>query len=172
MAQVFDAAGKLLGVTVIQVGPNVVSQVKTVATDGYDAIQLQLGKKKREFRVEKPADYKVGQELKVDGYKVGEMLNVSGLTIGKGFAGVVKRFHKHRGPMSHGSKSHRIPGSSGAGTTPGRVYRGRKMPGRLGGGRVTEKRLEVIQVIAEKNLLLLKGPVPGKPGNLILITKE
>lgn len=102
----------------------------------------------------------------------GEKVDVSGLTIGKGFAGNVKRFHTHRGPMSHGSKSHRIPGSSGSGTTPGRVFRGRKMPGRLGGGQATAKNLKVVQLIVDKNLLLLRGAVPGKSGNQVLVKKK
>jgi large subunit ribosomal protein L3 len=172
MAQVFDENGKLLGVTVVEAGPCPVTQIKTVATDGYSALQLGFGKKKREVRVEKSSEFTQGQELKVDLFKVGEVVKVSGYSIGKGFAGNVKRFHTHRGPMSHGSKSHRLPGSSGAGTTPGRVFKGRKMPGRLGGGMVTVKSLIVVQVIPEKNLLLLKGAVPGKSGNLILIRKS
>ena len=115
--------------------------------------------------------FAIGQELKVDMFKPGDVVRVSGLSIGKGFQGNVKRFHAHRGPMSHGSKSHRIPGSSGSGTTPGRVFKGRKMPGRLGGGMVTSKSLTVIRVIPEKNLILLRGAVPGKSGNLIIIRK-
>jgi large subunit ribosomal protein L3 len=99
------------------------------------------------------------------------MVAVTGRTIGKGFAGVTKRYHHHRGPMSHGSKSHRIPGAIGSGTTPGRVYKGRRMPGRLGGSQATIKRTMVIQVDAAKNLLLLRGGVPGKSGNLLIIKK-
>lgn len=171
MTQVFDETGRLHGVTVVEAGPCPVTQVKTADKDGYSALQMSFGKKKREVRFEKSADYQKGQELKVDLFKVGDVVRVSGLTVGKGFAGNVKRFHTHRGPMSHGSKSHRIPGSSGSGTTPGRVFKGRKMPGRLGGGMATVKSLTVLQVVPEKNLLLLKGSVPGKAGNLVIIRK-
>jgi large subunit ribosomal protein L3 len=172
MTQIFDETGLVHIVTVVEAGPCAVTQVKTPDIDGYSALQISFGKKKREIRVEKAADYKTGQELKADLFKVGDVVKVSGLTIGKGFAGNVKRFHAHRGPMSHGSKSHRLPGSSGSGTTPGRVFRGRKMPGRLGGGLVTVKSVKVVQVIAEKNLILLKGAVPGKNGNLLIIRKS
>lgn len=172
MTQVFDSAGNVQGVTVLEAGPCAVTQVKTVKNDGYNAIQLGFGKKKREIRVDNPEGYKVGQELKVDIFKPGDAVKVAGRSIGKGFAGTVKRFHMHRGPMAHGSKSHRIPGSIGSGTTPGRVWKGKKMPGRLGGGMVTEKSLLVVQVIPEKNLLLLRGSVPGKKGNLVLIRKS
>ncbi len=171
MTQIFDEQGRLHGVTVVEAGPCPVTQVKTDEKDGYSALQVSFGKKKREIRVEKSGDYQKGQELKVDLFKVGDVVKVSGLTVGKGFAGNVKRFHTHRGPMSHGSKSHRIPGSSGSGTTPGRVFKGRKMPGRLGGGLATVKSLTVMQVIPDKNLLLLKGSVPGKAGNLVVIKK-
>ena len=171
MTQVFDEQGNLLGVTVVEAGPCAVTQVKTEETDGYAALQLRFGKKKREIRLEKEGGYQKGQELKVDLFKPGDVVKVSGLAIGKGFAGNVKRVHTHRGPMSHGSKSHRLPGSSGSGTTPGRVFRGRKMPGRLGGGMITAKSVKVVQVIPEKNLILLKGAVPGKSGNLVVIRK-
>jgi len=123
----------------------------------------------REFRVEKPEEYKVGQEIKVEIFKPGEIVNVSGISVGKGFAGTVKRFHHGRGPMTHGSKSHRIPGSIGAGTTPGRVYKGRGMPGRMGAEKATVKNLKVVKVDSEKNILLLAGTVPGKRGNLLVI---
>ncbi|MDD5593280.1 MAG: 50S ribosomal protein L3 [Candidatus Margulisbacteria bacterium] len=172
MTQVFDENGKLLGVTVVEAGPCPITQVKTEEKDGYRALQLSFGKKTREIRLDQPGEYQKGQELKVDMFKAGDVVKVSGLTIGKGFAGNVKRFHTHRGPMSHGSKSHRIPGSSGSGTTPGRVFKGRKMPGRLGGGMITVKSLIVVSVISEKNLLLLKGAVPGKNGNLVLVRKS
>lgn len=171
MTQIFDENGRLHGVTVVEAGPCPVTQIKTEEKDGYAALQLGFGKKRREVRLEKSGDYQPGQELKVDLFKVGDVVKVSGYSVGKGFAGNVKRFHTHRGPMTHGSKSHRIPGSSGSGTTPGRVFKGRKMPGRLGGGMVTVKSLTVVQVIPEKNLLLLKGAVPGKAGNLVLVRK-
>lgn len=171
MTQVFNSAGNVQGVTVLEAGPCAVTQVKFVKNDGYNAIQLSFGKKKREIRVDNPEGYKVGQEIKVDIFKVGDKVKVSGHTIGKGFAGTVKRFHMHRGPMAHGSKSHRIPGSIGSGTTPGRVWPGKKMPGRLGGGMATVKSLRVAQVIPERNLILVQGSVPGKRGNLVLVRK-
>lgn len=172
MTQIFDEQGNLLGVTVVEVGPCQVSRVKTVESDGYNAIQLTLGKKKREFRVDNPADYQVGQELKADQFKAGEIVKVSGRSIGKGFAGTIKKYHHHRGPMSHGSKSHRIPGSIGSGTCPGRVWKGRGMPGRMGNVQRTVEGIKVVQVDAEKNLVLLHGSVPGKSGNLIAIRKS
>lgn len=171
MTQVFDESGNVFGVTVIEVGPCQVSQIKTNEKHGYSAIQLGFAGKKRELRIENPADYQVGQELKVDLFKAGEFVSVQGSTVGKGFAGTVKRFHDHRGPMTHGSKSHRIPGSSGSGTRVGRVWKGKHMPGRLGGGVKTVKNLKVVQVIPEKNLILLYGAVPGKKGNLVIIKK-
>ena len=131
MTQVFDEAGNVLGVTVVEAKPD--------------------------------------QEIKVDAFKPQDKVLVSGRSIGKGFAGRIKRFHQSRGPMSHGSKCHRLMGSIGSGTTPGRVWKGKNMPGRLGGGRVTVKNLSVVQVIPEKNLLLLRGSVPGKRGNLVSV---
>jgi large subunit ribosomal protein L3 len=171
MTQIFEENGNVLGVTVLEAGPCTVTQVKTMEKDGYCAIQMSFGKKKKEIRSDKPEEYKVGQELKADLFQPGEMVKVSGRAIGKGFAGIVKRYHARRGPMSHGSKSHRIPGSISSGTTPGRVRKGKKMPGRMGGGMVTNRSLKVVQVIPERNLLLLKGSVPGKSGNLVLIRK-
>lgn len=171
MTQIFNETGQVFGVTVVEAGPCRVAQIKTKEKDGYGALQLALGKKKREIRVDNPGEYQVGQELKADIFKPGDMVKVTGKAIGKGFAGTVKRYHAHRGPMTHGSKSHRLPGSSGSGTTPGRVWKGRHMPGRLGGGTITNKRLRVAQVIPEKNLILLVGAVPGKRGNFVIIRK-
>lgn len=189
MTQVFDGAGNVVPVTVIEAGPCVVTQLKTAKTDGYNAIQVGFGKARklnkpskghlkelnakylREFRVGKPEEYKIGQEIKVEIFQPGEFVYVSGVTVGKGFAGTVKRYHHARGPMTHGSKSHRIPGSIGAGTTPGRVYKGRKMPGRMGAVKATVKNLKVVKIDPEKNILLLAGGVPGKRGNLLLVRK-
>lgn len=171
MTQVFDAAGNQVPVTVVEAGPCVVTQLKTVARDGYSAVQLGFGKYLREVNVDKPQEYQVGQEVKVGIFAPGDKLYVTGISIGKGFQGTIKRWHHHRGPMSHGSKSHRIPGSIGAGTTPGRVFKGRKMSGRMGGVQVTDKNLTVIAVEPEKNLVLLKGAVCGKPGNLVKLVK-
>ncbi len=189
MTQIFDEAGNVVPVTVIEAGPCVVTQVKTREKDGYNAVQVGYGTAKKlnkplqghlkdlkarclhEFKVEKPEEFKVGQEIKVEIFKPGEYVSVSGISIGKGFAGTVKRYHHARGPMTHGSKSHRIPGSIGAGTTPGRVYKGRGMPGHMGNQMVSVKNLKVVQVSAEKNIILLKGAIPGKQGNIIEIKK-
>ena len=153
MTQIFDAAGNAVSVTVVEGGPCVVVQVKSQEKDGYNALQLGFGQAKklnkpqkghlkqlnarylREFKVDKPAEYKVGQEIKIGIFKPGDFVAVSGVSVGKGFAGTVKRHHYNRGPMTHGSKSHRIPGSIGAGTTPGRVFKGKGMPGRMGAER-------------------------------------
>ncbi len=179
----------MVPVTVVEAGPCVVTQLKTESKDGYNAVQVGFGRTKkinkpmkghlkeassrhlREFRVAKPEEYKVGQEIKVNIFTLGDTVEVSGVSIGKGFAGTVKRHHHHRGPMSHGSKSHRLTGSIGAGTTPGRVFKGRPMAGRMGNVRVTNDSLRVIKIDAEKNLLLLSGSVPGKPGNLVSIVR-
>lgn len=189
MTQVFDEAGNVVPVTIIEAGPCWVIQSKTTAKDGYNAVQLGFGKAKklskpkqghvketnarylREIKLDQPADLQAGQEIKVEIFKPGEVVTVTGLTVGKGFAGVTKRWHHHRGPMSHGSKSHRIPGSIGAGTTPGRVYKGRRMPGHMGAVQATIKSVTVVQVDAAKNLLMIRGGVPGKTGNLLLIKK-
>ena len=172
MLQIFDKNGEVVVCTVLEVGPCKVTQVKTVEKDGYSAIQLGLGKKKREFDIANAADYTVGQELKADVFKAGEELKVSGFTVGKGFAGRIKRWHAHRGPMSHGSKFHRIMGSIGSGTTPGRVWKGKAMPGRLGNVKITLKNVKVVDVMPEKNLVLIKGSVPGKNGNMIMLRKN
>jgi large subunit ribosomal protein L3 len=192
MTQIFDEAGVAIPVTVVQAGPCVVTQIKTSPTDGYAAIQVgykevkekalnkpSLGHLKkssapalrhlREYHTNSPNDYSLGQEIKADIFSAGQIVDVSGTSIGRGFAGNQKRNNFGRGPMSHGSKNHRAPGSIGAGTTPGRVYPGKRMAGRLGGSRVTIKKLTVVQVDPERNLLLIKGAVPGKPGALLNI---
>nr|WP_277881822.1 50S ribosomal protein L3 [Coleofasciculus sp. FACHB-T130] len=192
MTQIFDETGKAIPVTVIQAGPCTVTQIKTKATDGYTAVQLgykevkpkslnkpELGhlakssapplKKLREYRFENVGEFELGQELKPDIFTAGQIVDVIGTSIGKGFAGYQKRHNFKRGPMSHGSKNHRLPGSIGPGTTPGRVYPGKRMAGRLGGTRVTIRKLTVVRVDAERNLLLIKGAVPGKPGALVNI---
>lgn len=194
MTQIYNKEGKVIPVTVLQAGPCIVVQKKTLEKDGYNALQLGFGKKRnvkkpiaghlkranpevapqflREVKVDDVAAFTEGQEIKVDIFKSGDSVDVAGRSIGKGFAGTVKKYHFARGPMTHGSKSHRIPGSIGGGTTPGRVYKGRKMPGRMGGEAVTTKNLEVMDVKIDKNLLLLKGSVPGPKGNLLLIRKN
>ncbi len=192
MTQVFDEAGVAIPVTVIQAGPCTVTQVKTQQTDGYSAIQLGYGEVKpkalnkpllghlakssapvlrhlREYRLDDVGEYTLGQEIKADIFSAGQLVDVVGKSIGRGFAGNQKRHNFGRGPMSHGSKNHRAPGSIGAGTTPGRVYPGKKMAGRLGGKRVTIRKLTVVQVDPERNLLLIKGAIPGKAGALLNI---
>ncbi len=196
MTQVFDKeTGIAIPVTVIQAGPCTITQVKTKQTDGYTAIQLgykqvrektlnkpELGhlaksgaaplRHLQEYRLDDASNFQLGQELKADLFTNGEIVDVIGTTIGRGFAGYQKRHNFKRGPMSHGSKNHRQPGSIGPGTTPGRVYPGKKMAGRLGGTQVTIRKLTVVRVDAERNLLLIKGAVPGKPGALLNIVPE
>ncbi len=192
MTQVFDDEGRAIPVTVVQAGPCTITQVKTADTDGYSAIQVgygevaakalskpELGHLSKsgtsvlrhlcEYRLNNSSEYELGQQLKADAFEVGQVVDVIGTSIGRGFAGYQKRHNFRRGPMSHGSKNHRQPGSTGAGTTPGRVYPGKKMAGRLGGTRVTVRKLTVVQVDADRNLLLIKGAVPGKPGALLNI---
>ena len=190
MTQVFDETGRVIPVTVVQAGLCTVTQVKTQQTDGYYAVQLGYGEVKpkalnkpllghlkkssapplrylREYRLNNTSEYSLGQKIKVDIFSAGQVVDVIGKTIGRGFAGNQKRHNFGRGPMSHGSKNHRQPGSIGAGTTPGRVYPGKKMAGRLGGKQVTIRKLTVVQVHPERNLLLIKGAIPGKPGAIL-----
>jgi large subunit ribosomal protein L3 len=192
MTQIFDDAGVAIPVTVIQAGPCTVTQVKTKQTDGYSAIQVGYGEVKpkalnkpllghlakssapalrhlKEYRLDNSGDYALGQQIKADIFSAGQQVDVIGTSIGRGFAGNQKRNNFGRGPMSHGSKNHRAPGSTGAGTTPGRVYPGKRAPGRLGGSRTTVRKLTVVRVDSERNLLLVKGAVPGKPGSLLNI---
>ena len=184
--------GRAVPVTVVQAGPCVVVQKKTNETDGYEAVQVgygtakerrltkgQLGHAKksgqpaarvlREFRLENGESFDVGHEFKADMFEVGQIVDVTGTSIGRGFAGLMKRWNAGRGPMSHGSKFHRHPGSIGAGTTPSRVYKGRKMAGRMGAKRVTVKKLTVVGVDLERNLLLVKGGIPGAEGGLVIV---
>ena len=193
MTQVFEPeTGKAIPVTVVQAGPCTVTQIKTKETDGYTSVQLgyldvkekalskpELGHLKKagasplrhlkEYRTADVDGYELGQALGASLFGEGDMVDVSGDTIGRGFAGYQKRHNFKRGQMSHGSKNHRAPGSTGAGTTPGRVYPGKKMAGRYGGSKVTIRKLQVVQIDAEKNVLLIKGAVPGKPGALLSI---
>ncbi len=190
MTQIFAEDGTLVPVSVLHVEPNTVTLVRTAERDGYTAVQLgsgtarrltkpRLGQLKdlprvkdvREFRVDSVDEYQVGQTLDVSLFAAGEKVDVIGVSKGKGFAGTVKRHHFRRGPETHGSDSHRQPGSVGAGTTPGRVYRGLGMAGHLGDSRVTIKKLTVVRADAERNLLLVKGPVPGAPNALVMVRK-
>lgn len=192
MTQIFAENGELIPVTVLQAGPCVVTQVKTAETDGYDAVQVgfsdmreKLANKPergvfekagvsvkryvREFRFENAADYKVKDEIKADIFEVGDKVDATAITKGKGFQGAVKRLGQHRGPMKHGSKFHRHQGSNGSATTPGRVFKGKGMPGHMGSVQRTVENLEVVRVDAENNLLLVKGSVPGPKKSLITI---
>ena len=192
MTQIVDELGNLVPVTILRAGPCTVTKIKTAETDGYNAVQLgyaqvsskilnkpQIGHLEKvgvpllrylhEYKVSDTNELTLGQNLGVDIFEAGNLVDVTGKSIGKGFAGLQKRHNFGRGPMTHGSKNHRAPGSIGAGTTPGRVYPGKKMAGQLGAKQVTIKKLKVLIVDAENNLIILKGAVPGKPGNLISI---
>ena len=192
MTQIFDENGLAVPVTVIKVDDIVVTQVKTVETDGYNAIQVgtiaakekhltkaEIGHFKKnnlenyrhlqEFRVDNPQDYKVGDKIELSVLDNVEKVDVTGKSIGKGFQGTVKRWNFSRGPMGHGSKNHREPGSIGAGTTPSRVIKGKRMAGNMGNERVTITKLKVVQIDKESNLLLVKGSVPGPEGKMVTV---
>jgi len=192
MTQVFDEQGLAIPVTVIKVDPLTVTQVKTVDTDGYNAIQTGVDADKekhftkaelghfaknklenfrhlQEFRVENPSEYEVGQKIDLSVLEGVAKVDVTGKSIGKGFQGPVKRWNFNRGPMAHGSKNHREPGSIGAGTTPGRIYKGKRMAGNMGNEKVTVAKLTVVKVDNENGLLLVKGSVPGPEGKLVTV---
>ena len=192
MTQIFDESGKVIPVTVIEAGPCTIAQVKTVESDGYNAIQLAYGEVKeskvnkpvkghfakasispkkhlREFRVEEIESYKVGDEIKADTFAAGDRVDVQGTSKGKGFQGVIKRHGQSRGPMGHGSMYHRRPGSMGATSTPGRVFKGKKLPGHMGSVTVTIQNLDVVAVDMDKNVILVKGSVPGAKGAILKI---
>jgi large subunit ribosomal protein L3 len=190
MSQFFDDEGRAIPVTVIEAGPCRITQLKSSSTDGYTAVQIGFGEIReklvnrparghlarsgeeplrhlREYRVEALDGLELGAPVTVESFEAGQKVDVSGDTVGRGFAGYQKRHGFSRGPMSHGSKNHRLPGSTGAGTTPGRIYPGKRMAGRYGGKQTTTRGLTVIQVDPERNLLVVKGSVPGKPGALL-----
>ena len=192
MTQIFDETGKVIPVTAIEAGPCTVAQVKTVETDVYDAVQLGFGDVKlkkvikpiqghfaktnlepkkhlREFRLDDVSNFKVGDELKADVFEAGEKVDIQGTTKGKGFQGVIKRHGQHRGPMGHGSMYHRRPGSMGSTSTPGRVFKGKKLPGHMGRVTVTIQNLDVVRVDMDKNVILVKGSVPGAKGAILKI---
>jgi large subunit ribosomal protein L3 len=191
MTQVFAEDGTMIPVSVLVVEPNTVTRLRTPERDGYTAVQLGTGTARRltkprlgqlrdlprvrdvrEFRVERADEYTLGQELRVDEvFAAGDTVHVTGISKGKGFSGTIKRHHFRRGPETHGSDSHRQPGSVGAGTTPGRVYRGLGMAGHMGAERVTVKKLTVVRTDPERNLLLVKGSVPGAPHALVMVRK-
>ena len=192
MTQIFDEQGKVIPVTVIEAGPCVVAQVKTSETDGYNAIQLGFGDVKesklnkpeighftkskltlkkhlREFRVDSVDGVKVGDELKADVFTKGDKVDIQGTSKGKGFQGVIKRHGQSRGPMGHGSMYHRRPGSMGSTSTPGRVFKGKNLPGHMGANTITIQNLEVVAVDLDKNVILVKGSVPGVNGAILKI---
>jgi len=195
MTQIFTEEGKVIPVTMVEAGPCTVTQIKTVEKEGYGALQLGFGavKEKKvskpqkghfesknleprrhlaELRVEDPAGYQLGQEITVDIFAKGDHVDITGRSRGKGFAGVIKRHNFRGGPGSHGSHFHRAPGAIGACATPSRVFKGTRMPGRMGAERVTALNLEIVDVKTERNLLLLRGSVPGPDGGLLLIRES
>lgn len=191
MTQIFTEEGIVVPVTVVEAGPNVVTQVKTVEKDGYNAIQVGfedakekslnkpqkghlaaanvLKKHLKEFRVDAVEEFTVGQEIKADLFAEGEKIDVTGTSKGKGFQGPIKRHGQSRGPESHGSRYHRRPGSMGACSFPGRVFKNKKLAGHMGSVKVTVQNLEVVRVDADKNLILVKGAIPGPKGSMVTI---
>ncbi|RBP44879.1 50S ribosomal protein L3 [Garciella nitratireducens] len=192
MTQVFTEEGQLVPVTVVEAGPCVVVQKKTVEKEGYNAVQLGYADVKehrvnkpirghfdkvgvpyrkylKEFKLDNTNEFEVGQEIKVDIFQAGDKIDVRGISKGKGFQGTIKRWNGHRGPMAHGSKYHRAVGSMGGASYPSRVFKGKKMPGHMGHVPVTIQNLEVVKVDSENNLLLIKGAVPGGKGTLLSI---
>lgn len=195
MTQIFNEDGVLTPVTVLQAGPCVVTQVKTAENDGYSAVQVGFVDKReklvnkpmqghfkkagvsyqryvREFRFENAEEYAVAQEIKADIFAAGDKIDATAISKGKGFQGAIKRHGQSRGPMAHGSKYHRHAGSNGSATTPGRVFKGKKMPGHMGAVRITVQNLEVVRVDAEQNLILVKGAVPGPKKSLVMIKES
>ena len=192
MTKIFDENGRVIPVTVVEAGPCVVVQKKTVETDGYDAIQVGFGELReklvnkprkghfakagvslrrtlKEFRMEDVANYNVGDEIKVDTFEIGDKVDVSGVSKGKGFQGTIKRWNASRGPMSHGSKFHRAPGSMGAASDPSRTFKNKRMPGHMGAKNTTVLNLEVVKIMPEKNIILIKGGIPGPNKGTVVI---
>ncbi len=194
MTALFSAEGQLIPVTVVEAGPCVVTQIKTLPTDGYNALQLGYGEKKKarvnkalqghykksgdacfehlkEFSVEDPEAYVVGQTITVELFNIGERVDVAGTTKGRGFSGVIKRHGFHRGPMGHGSKNVRPPGSIGCSATPSKVVKGKKLPGHYGHERKTMRNLEIVDIRPDTNLVMIKGALPGPRSGLVAINK-
>lgn len=191
MTQIFTEHGEVIPVTVVEAGPVVVTQIKTTENDGYTAIQVgfqdakekslnkpqkghlaaanTLKKHLKEFRVDSVEEYTVGQEIKADLFAAGELIDVTGISKGKGFQGPIKRHGQSRGPETHGSRYHRRPGSMGACSFPGRVFKNKKLAGHMGSVKVTVQNLEVVRIDAEKNLILVKGAIPGAKGSVVTI---
>jgi len=195
MTQVFDESGFLVPVTAIEAGPCDIVQIKTPEKEGYSALQLGFGKRRerlfnkptkghfskanvkprpvlKEFRVDSVEEYEVGTQISVDIFETGERVDVTGTSKGKGFQGVIKRHNFHRGPKTHGSHSYRRTGSIGASADPSRVVKGKKMPGRMGNKRITVKNLEVVKIDTERNIILVRGAVPGAINSYIMIAKH
>jgi len=195
MTQIFNEDGALTAVTVLQAGPCVVTQIKTVENDGYSAVQVGFGDIReklvtkplkghfakagspvkrflREFKFEDALNYEPGQEIKADIFSAGDKIDATAKSKGKGFQGAIKRHGQSRGPMTHGSKFHRHAGSNGSATSPGRVFKGKKMPGRMGNVKITVQNLEVVQIDADKNLILVKGSVPGPRKSMVVIKES
>lgn len=193
MTRIFEEDGTAVPVTVVEAGPCVVTQVKTKETDGYEAIQLGFGETSKksltkpvlgqyakakvtprrrmtEFRIDNPGDYEVGQEIKADVFEQGQLIDVTGWSKGRGFQGVTKRHGMSTGRQTHGNRNHRKPGSIGQSATPARVWKGKKLPGQMGGVRVTVKDLSVVNVDGKTNILLVRGAVPGASNGYLLIT--
>ena len=191
MTQIFTEHGEVIPVTVVEAGPVVVTQIKTTENDGYTAIQVgfqdakekslnkpqkghlaaanTLKKHLKEFRVDSVEEYTVGQEIKADLFAAGELIDVTGISKGKGFQGPIKRHGQSRGPETHGSRYHRRPGSMGACSYPGRVFKNKKLAGHMGSVKVTVQNLEVVRIDAEKNLILVKGAIPGAKGSVVTL---
>lgn len=195
MTQIFDESGLAIPVTVIKAGPCVLTQIKTKENDSYEAVQIGFSEVKesslnkpllghlkksqipalkylKEYKVKSIEGLEIAQKITVDSFEVGKTVSISGKTIGKGFAGTIKRHKFVRGPMTHGSKNHREPGSIGQGSTPAKVHKGKKMAGRLGGKQSTIKNLEIVHINTDNNILVVKGAVPGKKGNVLSIQQE
>jgi large subunit ribosomal protein L3 len=195
MTQIFDESGLAIPVTVIKAGPCVLTQIKRIETEHYQAVQIgfsevkesnlnkpllgHLNKSKapalkylKEYKVKSIDGLELAQKITLESFQIGKMVSISGKTIGKGFAGTIKRHNFARGPMTHGSKNHREPGSIGQGSTPARVHKGKKMAGRLGGKQSTIKNLEIVHINIDNNILVVKGAVPGKKGNILSIQQE
>ncbi|GMQ58027.1 50S ribosomal protein L3 [Vallitalea sediminicola] len=195
MTQIFEESGELVPVTVLEAGPCTVTQVKTVENDGYKAVQVgfcdmkekhtnkpmkghfdkagvSFKKHIKEFRLDNADEFEVGNEIKADAFEIGDKVDVSGVSKGKGFQGSIKRHNQSRGPMGHGSKSHRVSGSMGGASSPSKVFKGKKLPGHMGSENVTVQNLEVVKIDVENNLLLIKGAVPGPKKSLVTIVNS
>nr|YP_010198648.1 ribosomal protein L3 [Gracilaria pacifica]UAD87064.1 ribosomal protein L3 [Gracilaria pacifica] len=195
MTQIFDQQGKALPVTILELGPCLVTKIRNLESHGYQAIQVGYIKVKsnklnkaeighlekdnipplkylKEYKVNSLKNFKIGKWITVKDLEINQNISISGTSIGKGFTGCTKRHKFSRGPMSHGSKNHRQPGSIGAGTTPGKVFAGKKMAGRMGGQKITIQNLKILDIKTDQNIIIVKGSVPGKPGNIVSIHQK